>query len=534
MRDRVLFSLTIIYLFFIQVSFAARLKVDNYFISEFNTLNKTAKIQFDVQWDNAWRNEVNCDGVYIFAKFKDSKGLWRHVSLAKESGVDFDYNDHTPPKFFKGNFSDLGMWVPKEKKGLFLFRTKGQGSVVSKNVQLIWDYGKDGVSDEEIINTQVKVLGLEMVYIPQDKHYVGDPRGPNGPDNCFYTYPNNGAYLISSEEPILVDKKEGALYCDQDNERSRDDTPFVIPKEFPKGYKVFWIMKYELTSQQYVDFLNTLTRRQQQNRVASDISKDEILNYYVLTNTNTERMRNTVVCAKRGNGTTEPVTFYTYAPARAVNFLSWSDITAYADWAGLRPISELEYEKACRGPLEPVIDECAWGTTDLGRADTFDGPDGSGYEKKVPNKGVVNCSYGSGIAPFEAAAGKTVPDNPGYEGPVSGELFENSQHEGVSPRVNSGASYYGVMNLSGNLWERCITIGHPLGRQFKGSYGDGELDEDGFMNVSDWPGKDGAGAGNRGGVWSSPGLKYLRFALRFAANFPKAEDGKHAGCRLGY
>ena len=297
-------------------------------------------------------------------------------------------------------------------------------------------------------------------------------------------------------------------------------------------------MKYELTSQQFVDFLNTFNRKQQQSMVESDISADEIKNYYVKTNSEEEHLRCSIVVAKKGNGTTEPVTFYTYAPARTLNFMSWSNIAAIGDWAALRPITELEYEKASRGPGEPLVDELSWGVTmddlaNIGRAQTFDGADGSGFEKKVPQKGVVNACFGGGIAPFDVGK-KTVPDNPGFEGPVTGELFENNIQGEVSERINCGASYYGVRNLSGNVWERCVTTGHQLGRIYDGQHGDGELDADGFANVANWPGKDGAGAGNRGGVWSSPAPKYLRLALRFAANFPKSEDGKNSGCRLGF
>lgn len=513
---------------------ASHLKIDNVLMTVISPEKKAARIQFNISWDNAWKNEVNCDGVWVFTKYQLPTGNWKHVTLKSASAAPFDYANHAPQFFSAGDNAELGVWVPQEKTGMFIFRTKGTGNTSSKGAILVWDYGADGITDTEVTQAKLKVFGLEMVYIPEDKHYVGDPQGADGPDNCFYTYPNKGAYLISSEAPITVDKVEGALYCDQDNERSREDVPFEIPATFPKGYKAFWIMKYELSTQQYVDFLNTLPRHQQKNRVAADISGDEVKNYYVMTNTDSEKMRQPVVCAKKGNGITEPITFYTYAPARGCNFVSWSDNMAFADWAGLRPITELEYEKACRGTADPVPNECAWGTTDIGRPDTFDGADGSGYEKKVPQKGIVNASYGSGIAPFDAAAGKTVPDNPGFEGPVSIGLFENTQHEDVPKRINDGASFYGVMELSGNLWERCVTVGHKLGRKFTGVHGDGKLDVDGFADVSDWPGRDGTGAGNRGGVWSSPSFKYLRFALRFAANFPKSEDGKHAGCRLGF
>jgi len=531
--------LTVFFLLFVPgMVFASHLRIDNSIISEINTETKSAKVQCTVSWDNAWKNEVNSDGVWLFAKFQTAGGIWKHASLKAASKTGFDYADQTPAGFSKSDNPEIGMWVPKEKKGAFIFKAKGSGNVLAKNVQLAWDYTKDGLNADQVMKAKVKVFGLEMVYIPQDKHYVGDPKGPDGPDNTLYTYPNNGSFLIKSEDPILVDKVDGALFCDQDNPRSREDTPFTIPKEFPKGYKAFWVMKYELTSQQFCDFLSTLTRKQQQSMVEADISADEIKNYYVKTNSEEEHIRNSIVVAKKGNGTIEPVKFYTYAPARAVNFMSWSNIAAIGDWAGLRPITELEYEKAARGPGEALVNELAWGvdmdSANVGRVQTFDGADGSGYEKKVPQNGLLaNACFGGGIAPFDVGK-KTVPDNPGFEGPVSGELFENSRIEGVSQRINDGASYYGVRNLSGNVWERCVTIGHQLGRIYDGQHGDGELDAEGFCNVANWPGKDGAGAGNRGGVWSSPAPKYLRISLRFAANFPKSEDGKNSGCRLGF
>ncbi len=520
------------------MALASHLKIDNGMISEVNTERKVAKVQCTVSWDNSWKNEVNCDGVWLFAKFQAPDGGWKHVNLKDASDTLFDQADHTPSMFSKGDSSDLGMWVPAEKTGVFLFRVKGSGTVVSRNVSLIWDYVKDGLTADQVMKGKIKVMGFEMVYVTQGKFYVGDPKGPDGPDNTLYTYPNNGPYLIKSEEPVLVDKVEGALYCDQDNPRSREDTPFTIPKAFPKGFDPFWIMKYELTSQQFCDFLNTLTRKQQQSMVESDIGGDEIKNYYVKTNSEEEHIRNAIVVAKKGNGTGVPVRFYTYAPARAVNFMSWANIAAIGDWAGLRPITELEFEKACRGPVESIVNELAWGvdmdSPHVGRVQTFDGADGSGYEKKVPQNGVLaNACFGGGIAPFDVGK-KTVPDNPGFEGPVSGEVFENSRVEGVSTRINDGASFYGVRNLSGNVWERCVTIGHQLGRVYDGKRGDGALSDDGFCNVENWPGKDGAGAGNRGGVWSSPAPKYLRVSLRFAANFPKSEDGKNSGCRLGF
>ncbi|MDD2717368.1 MAG: SUMF1/EgtB/PvdO family nonheme iron enzyme [Candidatus Wallbacteria bacterium] len=513
-----------------------RLKLENFSLSGINDKNRSALINCDVSWDEAWKNEINCDGVWLFAKYRIGEGLWKHVELKSKSSRDFDYKDQTPADFSTGketSGAQTGIWVPETKKGMFIFRTSGEGNIRLKNLQLCWDYAGEGLSDE-VKNAQVMVFGVEMAYIPQDKHFVGDPVGADGPKNCLYKYPDKGAYLIDSETEIRLAAEDGCLYCDQDNDRSRDEVPFVIPKEFPKGYRAFWYMKYSLNSRQYVDFLNALTRVQQRERVLSDISTDEIKNYYVMTNTNTESLRQTIVCTQKNNGTEKPIKFYTYAPARACNAIKWGDIAAFACWSGLRPVTELEFEKACRGPKEAVPSECAWGSTEIGRVDTFDGPDGSGYEIKVPTTGLVNCCLGGAIAPFEAAAGKTVSSNPGFEGPVSCGLFSNTRHPGIPKRINDGASYYGVCELSGNLWEPVVTFGNPAGRAFQPVHGTGTLDEKGNAVVKGWPDAGGAGAGVRGGVYRSPDASYVAVALRFAAAHTKAERRFNGGCRVGY
>ena len=45
-----------------------------------------------------------------------------------------------------------------------------------------------------------------------------------------------------------------------------------------------------------------------------------------------------------------------------MNYVSFTDGLAFTDWAALRPITELEYEKAARGPSEPIDAEFVWGT----------------------------------------------------------------------------------------------------------------------------------------------------------------------------
>jgi formylglycine-generating enzyme required for sulfatase activity len=56
------------------------------------------------------------------------------------------------------------------------------------------------------------------------------------------------------------------------------------------------------------------------------------------------------------------------------------------------------------------------------------------------------------------------------------------------------------MEMSGNLWERSVTVAELAGRGFTGAHGDGSLDSSGNANVSGWPGTS-ADAGFRGGSW---------------------------------
>ncbi|MDD3415550.1 MAG: hypothetical protein PHY47_16335 [Lachnospiraceae bacterium] len=76
--------------------------------------------------------------------------------------------------------------------------------------------------------------------------------------------------------------KEGNLYCDL-------DTPNAM-----------WYMKYSLTEAQFVQFLNCLSRKQQQSHVMSDISSDTIDQYYVMTNTEKDRAA-AIICRCNGN-----------------------------------------------------------------------------------------------------------------------------------------------------------------------------------------------------------------------------------------
>jgi formylglycine-generating enzyme required for sulfatase activity len=187
----------------------------------------------------------------------------------------------------------------------------------------------------------------------------------------------------------------------------------------------------------------------------------------------------------------------------ACNFLSWMDQAAYAAWAGLRPFTELEYEKMSRGTANAVANEYVWGTTNITQVT---GISNSGAANEIAsNAGNGLCVYGN-------------------HGSVQGPLRTGFAAWGSTNRQTAGASFYGVMELSGNLWERPVSVGNATGRDFTGTHGSGLLSTNGFATNSDWPGYVTAevtaatGSGFRGGFWLSTAVNARVSDRRNAAN----------------
>lgn len=157
-------------------------------------------------------------------------------------------------------------------------------------------------------------------------------------------------------------------------------------------------------------------------------------------------------------------------------------------------MSELEFEKAGRGVQRAVSGEYAWGDTSLTQATSIS--DG-GLSTERAQSG-SNAAYGNHAS-------------------VQGPLRVGSFSYGVATRIASGAGYYGAMELSGNLWERPVTLGNSTGRSFSGRYhGNGALDANGDPNVSTWPGTGAVGIGLRGGGWLDT-VTYSRLSDRGSA-----------------
>ncbi len=498
-------------LILIRAGSANNVQVANITLTGQDATNDFTYVQFDLSWENSWRTTSapgNWDAVWVFVKYKAQDGLWKTAYLsttASDHSVSVD--NGVPATISVGTTTINGV---SRGVGVFIYRSSdGSGSINWQDVRLKWLYGVNGLGDDAAV--EVKVFAIEMVYIPQGTFAVGDPSGASGPTNCFYTYGTGGAYTISSEAAINVGATNGYLYYDQDNTDAGDQGG-PIPAEFPKGYQAFYIMKYELSQEQYVAFLNTLTRDQQNNRTATDISGTSITNVYVMSNSSTMLYRNAIRCDAT-LPSVGPVNFYLDYNGNstgnegpdgqniACNYLNWGDITAYADWAGLRPMTELEFEKAARGILPAVSGEYVWGDTSLANAAYTLSNEGEPLEW-------ISANYGTNVG--NAAYSTTY-----NSGPLRCGIFaDNTNNNG---RVTAGASYYGVMELSGNLEERVVHVGSTTSRAFQGTHGDGELDANGNATNADWaPGSGADIEGVRGGDYSNA-KERMRLADRSAA-----------------
>jgi len=433
-------------------------------------------VQFDLSWENSWRlnGVVNWDAAWVFVKFRAPNGVWQHAYLSNSG--------HTAPS---GSQIDLGLITPGSSFnadtnpviGAFIRRSSdGSGPFSASGVQLRWNYMQQGIGFNDI--TEVKVFGIEMIHVNEGAYYLGS--GGTESDSFTdgsWTSGNSHPYHVVSENAITLAQNPGSLWVTSNNLSGGS-----LPAAFPKGYRAFYSMKYEVSQQQFVDFLNCLSRTQQNSRTGTDLSvgTTSVTNRYTQSNTSTPAQRNGI----RVNPTISsnaPITFYCDLNGNGVgeeeddgqwianNFMNWNDLTAYLDWSGLRPMTEMEFEKACRGPLQPVPDEYPWGTATISN-DLYALADSGATNERISG----NFSTISGNA-----------NHANTRGPMRVGIF--SAHPSSTGRITAGASYYGIMELGGNVHEKTIRItslGGPS--SYQGTHGNGTLAISGSTDDPTW------------------------------------------------
>ena len=459
-----------IILFVAVKSHGNNIQVTNTQLVNQNTIEESVMVQFDIEWENSWRlagGPANWDAAWIFVKYRVGAGPWTHAFLHNSGhqvceGLTTSNGLLTPGSAFDPESNPA--------LGVFLYRSEpGAGNVECQQVRLRWNYGANLLNDNTMVD--IKVFAIEHVYIPGGEFYAGSGGAEPG---ALYIYPNtsNPPY-IGSESSFQILNTTGNVYYNNSSGWSGDQAGF-IPTAFPKGTFTFYAMKYEISQQAYIEFLNTLTRTQQSNRVRTNISGTSISNRFVMSNTTTPSFRNGISCRATIPASPAPVEFFsdlnnnsvengiTDGQTIACNWMLWSDLAAYLDWAALRPMTELEFEKAARGSLEPVANEYIWGNHTI---NLLTAVLNAGEDDEIPSAPYVNCT------------------GPGYNNPTRCGSFARANNN----RTLSGAGYYGCLDLGGNLWERGVTFGNSQGRLFTGLHGNGELSTNGTADVSQWP-----------------------------------------------
>ncbi len=430
---------------------------------------------FNIQWQNSWFNERNHDAAWIFFKSLKPDGGYHHINIAPSG--------HTVVATFSDKPVQLAFDVPKDGMGLFVHASERFRGDVSATLQVALEPSQFEALDNRSAN--FSVYGVEMVHIPQGAFQLGDPNQLDAEFGVFYKPKGDasfgGTVTLSSEPQILEVRPSGDLYY-QAGEHFEGDQQGTIGASFPKGVAGFYVMKYELNEGLYADFLNSLTSEQASGRI---INKESGYR---------ERGGSLV---KKDNGT-NPQTWVSQKPQQPLKFASWDDTMALADWAGLRPMTEFEFTKASRGSRPAQSMEYPWGTEAKQRVQRF-------------------------------------PHNQGEMHMLNGWVEAELDH---GNKAFFAASHYWVFDLAGSLWERVVSVGHPQGRAFQGSHGDGVLGTDGNASNADWPTGESEGFGYRGGGFYGYGREYHSFnpfspiAYRPYGAWPGAGRSHAYGTRL--
>ena len=375
-------------------------------------------------------------------------------------------------------------------------RPSGNWYLTGSNDSLTWDRLYTGVNTDW--------WGTSVAYPVQNTLKVTNPgsyryyriemSGAVRSDNCIVL--QSIAMTEQDLESAMIDREDALTLA-----ATGSNWTGTLGANYPKGYAGFYVMKYETSQEEYVEFLNSLTLAQQKTHVDNNNFGQMKRGDYVFGDLSKPNCRNGIVFIEQkgkngpavfGNNLNPANDFFALDDGQtlACNYLSPYDMLAYCDWSGLRPMSELEYEKAFRRPYPQIPDrgEYAWNA-------------GTGVNPLLTENDLM---YRGSETEQAAVKPRNVNSGAHLNGPVRCGLFATSG----TNQSQSGATYWGVMEMSGNLWEMCYNATANgavfIANNFDFSHGNGELNAAGATDVavSYWPAVVGA-IGVRGGSFRS-------------------------------
>ncbi|MDP4267085.1 MAG: hypothetical protein Q8880_06590 [Bacteroidota bacterium] len=465
------------------------------------------QISFYLSWNNSWRTTsiapYNYDAIWVFVKTQyvpntavncETTNPWTHAKMNATTA-----NDTV------GYPLQFSLPLPTDRMGIFIQRSvDGTGNIQPTRVSLFLDQAL-GTPTPGSFN--FKVFAIEMVYIPTGAFTLGDGTSTN-----YLTKAINSA----TDQPGT----NGALTLQDCWDVAS------IPAAYPNGYSSFYAMKYEISQQQYVEFLNTLTYAQQASRtaIAPNTTATVAGTYamYSQAGSVAAQNRNSIKLIQSGIAATSTPAVYgcdlALAPGDpfnstvdgkniAMNYMKYDDLLAYLDWAALRPMTNFEFEKVCRGSgVAAVGQESAVGVAVNVTAPT------------AANSGALsNAGQSSEVSTSTAnASGLFAYNSIAANGPLRVGFAATSS----TTRVGAGAGYYGAMDMSGNVWEMVVGGWDPRQSGYKitvANNGDGTLDASGNANTTNW--QNGTYTGVIDNQWYSlcTAVNYWHFEFRGGA-----------------
>ena len=399
------------------------------------TAGGLASISFTIAENNVTTGTSTNLGAYNTAD-------WIFVKFSTMSGVEGSWNHAT---LTSGNVdAGAALTAASDYKGVFINHTVNS-AYWTAGATVTWNFAADGVDGKTAI---VNVLALSMVRVPTGS-FVYNVGGVGG--NTPANYGGGSQVTVTSAANIPTGAAAG----------------------WPNGYNSFYIGRYEITAGQYSEFLNTISVSQAVARFASgwDIT-------YAAGNAYGSRY-----AASNIN--------------RVKSVLSVSDAWSYMSWAGLRPPTEMEFEKAGRD-LAADARVYPWGNT-VPNTVTYTPPNEGGpcIRRYLNYNNTTGCAK--------------VLDAGRY---MSGDVYRTAAETGASP--------WGIADLAGNAFEwnlNCSYLSVPAN-------GNGTVSW-----PSNWPTPGTSGFGMRGGSWYSVAAN-IRLSDRLDAGRVDPVRGSDFGARV--
>ncbi len=303
---------------------------------------KTAILKFDIFF-NAFRQDLSHTAVWVFFKVRAADTpVWQHVRLTADRVM-----NPTGYGCADGN-APVDLMVPDGEDGFTgLFIRLADHSpgltLAARRVTAIWDYTVNTNITQDT-KVEMRAFAIRMMYIPKGPFWLGSGgREMYG----FHQYTDDQQdtlpFKVTGPGAIPTGKEKGRLWA----RGSEPEDGGEIPATFPTGYAAFYCMVNPVDGIPFAAYLNTLTQEEANERFAGDLV------------TRTEMAVNDHASGM-ATGTNYFYSGSNRSKANGVWDLSYLDGALYSAWAGLRPMTELEYEKALRGFRDPVPDEAGY------------------------------------------------------------------------------------------------------------------------------------------------------------------------------